>query len=111
MIESLNHANIVGNHDDCGLISLGGLLQQFHDFFATYGVQRCGGFVCELVPFCPGQAVAPDLALGALFGLRGFCSMYIGARLQKFIKANIIRIGLGIIIAGLAVRYITGFFL
>jgi hypothetical protein len=31
--------------------------------------------------------------------------------LQKFIKANIIRIGLGIVIAGLALRYVVGFFL
>jgi uncharacterized membrane protein YfcA len=37
--------------------------------------------------------------------------MYLGARMQKFIKANIIRIGLGIIIAALALRYIVGFFL
>jgi len=55
--------------------------------------------------------VAPDLALGALFGVGGFCGMYIGARMQKFIKANIIRIGLGIVISGLALRYIAGFFL
>jgi hypothetical protein len=69
------------------------------------------GIYYFLVPFFPGQAVAPDLALGALFGLGGFCGMYIGARLQKFIKANIIRIGLGIVISGLALRYIAGFFL
>jgi hypothetical protein len=31
--------------------------------------------------------------------------------MQKFIKATNIRIGLGIIITGLAVRYIIGFFL
>ncbi len=63
-----------------------------------------------LVPFCPGQAVAPDLALGVLFGLGGFCGMYLGARLQKFIRANFIRIGLGFVISGLALRYIVGFF-
>jgi uncharacterized membrane protein YfcA len=64
-----------------------------------------------LVPLYPSQAIAPDLALGALFGFGGFCGMYFGARLQKFIKANIIRIGLGLIISGLALRYIIGFFL
>jgi uncharacterized membrane protein YfcA len=36
--------------------------------------------------------------------------MYIGARLQKFVPGTIIRIGLGIIISGLALRYIVGFF-
>jgi uncharacterized membrane protein YfcA len=69
------------------------------------------GIYYSLVPFYPGQAVAPDLALGVLFGIGGFCGMYIGARMQKFIKANIIRIGLGIIISGLALQYIIGFFL
>jgi uncharacterized membrane protein YfcA len=64
-----------------------------------------------LVPFCPRQAVAPDLALGVLFGLGGFCGMYIGARFQKFVSAIYIRIGLGIIITGLALTYILGFFL
>ena len=64
-----------------------------------------------LAPFFPGQAVAPDLALGVLFGLGGFCGMYLGARLQKYISGIVIRIGLGIIISSLALRYIVGFFL
>jgi uncharacterized protein len=63
-----------------------------------------------LVPFFPGQAVAPDLALGALFGIGGFCGMYVGARMQKFVKANFIRIGLGLVISGLALKYVVGFF-
>ena len=63
-----------------------------------------------LVPFFPGQLVAPDLALGALFGLGGFGGMYLGARLQRFIRATFIRIGLGLVISGLALRYIVGFF-
>lgn len=64
-----------------------------------------------LAPFCPGQVVAPDLLLGALFGVGGFCGMYLGARLQKFIPGTIIRIGLGVVITGLALRYILGYFL
>ncbi|MEJ5329416.1 MAG: sulfite exporter TauE/SafE family protein [Desulfobaccales bacterium] len=64
-----------------------------------------------LAPYFPGQAVAPDLLLGALFGLGGFLGMYIGARLQKFLPGTTIRIGLGIIIVGLALRYIVGFWL
>ena len=56
------------------------------------------------------MGITPDLALGALFGLGGFAGMYIGARLQKFFSAVLIRIGLGIIIAALALRYIVGFF-
>lgn len=63
-----------------------------------------------LAPFCPGQAVAPDLALGALFGLGGFVGIYLGARLQKFISGKLIRIGLGVVISALALQYIVGFF-
>jgi len=54
--------------------------------------------------------IHPDLLLGALFGVGGFGGMYIGARLQKFISGQVIRIGLGLVISGLALRYIVGFF-
>jgi uncharacterized protein len=53
--------------------------------------------------------IAPDWRLGVLFGLGGFCGMYIGARLQKYISGKAIRIGLGIVICGLALRYMLGF--
>jgi uncharacterized membrane protein YfcA len=69
------------------------------------------GIYFGLAPFWPGQAVAPDLALGALFGIGGFLGMYLGARLQKFFSGTVIRIGLGLIISALALRYIVGFFL
>lgn len=54
--------------------------------------------------------VAPDWALGALFGLGGFLGVYLGARLQKFLPGKIIRLGLGLLISGLALKYIVGFF-
>ena len=57
------------------------------------------------------MGIPPDLALGVLFGLGGFMGMYIGARLQKYISGQVIRIGLGIIISSLALRYIIGFFI
>lgn len=53
----------------------------------------------------------PDWALGALFGLGGFLGMYLGARLQRHFSGRIIRIGLGIIITGLALQYLVGYFL
>jgi hypothetical protein len=56
------------------------------------------------------MGITPDLRLGVLFGLGGFAGMYIGARLQKYFSAVLIRIGLGIIISALALRYIIGFF-
>jgi uncharacterized membrane protein YfcA len=60
-----------------------------------------------LAPFYPDLGIAPDLALGALFGVGGFLEIYAGARLQKFILGNAIRIGLGLIVSGLAIRYIV----
>ncbi|MBM4296081.1 MAG: sulfite exporter TauE/SafE family protein [Deltaproteobacteria bacterium] len=57
------------------------------------------------------MGIIPDLALGALFGVGGFLGMYVGARLQKFFSAIVIRIGLGVIISGLALRYIVGYFM
>ncbi len=56
------------------------------------------------------MGIPPDLALGALFGIGGFAGMYIGARLQKYFSGTVIRIGLGVIISVLALRYIAGFF-
>jgi uncharacterized membrane protein YfcA len=57
------------------------------------------------------MSIGPDWALGVLFGLGGFCGMYLGARLQKLFSGQVIRIGLGIVISGLALRYIVGFIL
>jgi len=55
--------------------------------------------------------IAPDLALGALFGVGGFIGMYLGARLQKYVSGQVIRIGLGIVISSLALRYLIGYFI
>jgi hypothetical protein len=67
-------------------------------------------FYSMIAPFYPHVGVAPDWALGALFGIGGFCGMYFGARLQKFFSGKVIRIGLGVVISFLALRYIVGFF-
>jgi uncharacterized membrane protein YfcA len=79
---------------------------------ATFLTSVAGvGFYSMIAPFYPNIGpVAPDWALGALFGIGGFCGMYFGARLQKFFSGKVIRIGLGVVISGLALRYIIGFF-
>jgi uncharacterized protein len=64
-----------------------------------------------LASFYPQQSVAPDWALGVLFGMGGFLGIYTGARLQRFFSGSLIRLGLGLVITGLALRYIVGFFL
>ena len=55
--------------------------------------------------------VAPDLLLGVLFGAGGFLGMYLGARLQRYFSGKVIRTGLGLIVSGLALYYILGYFL
>jgi uncharacterized membrane protein YfcA len=62
-------------------------------------------------PFVSEPGGSPGPGLGALFGFGGFCGVYMGPRMQKFIKASIIRICLGVIISGLPLRHILGFFL
>jgi uncharacterized protein len=55
-------------------------------------------------------AVAPDWALGALFGIGGFAGMYLGARCQKHVPAKWIKGLLAVILFSTALTYIVGFF-
>ncbi len=48
-------------------------------------------FYQAIAPFYPGMTVAPDWALGFLFGIGGFAGMYCGARAQKFVPAKRIK--------------------
>lgn len=57
-----------------------------------------------------GLAIAPDWVLGALFGVGGFLGMYLGARVQKYVPANAIKLVLALILLFLALRYIVGIF-
>ncbi|SPE40432.1 conserved membrane hypothetical protein (dsrJOP associated) [Candidatus Sulfopaludibacter sp. SbA3] len=55
-------------------------------------------------------AVRPDWALGLLFGVGGLAGSYCGARLQMYMPERSIRLLLGLLVTGLALRYITQFF-
>lgn len=57
-----------------------------------------------------GLAIAPDWALGALFGVGGFLGMYLGARVQKYVPAKAIKLVLALILLLLALKYIAGIF-
>jgi uncharacterized membrane protein YfcA len=59
----------------------------------------------------PGQSVRPDWLLGFLFGIGGFVGMYLGASCQKYVPGSIIRPGLAILIAGVGLRYVVGYFI
>ena len=55
-------------------------------------------------------SVAPDFKLGFILGLGGMCGMYLGARLQKYVSAKVIKIILAVIINFIAIRYIIEYF-
>ncbi|MDF1592645.1 MAG: sulfite exporter TauE/SafE family protein [Desulfobacterales bacterium] len=63
-----------------------------------------------MAPLYPGMAIAPDWALGFLFGIGGFAGMYCGARLQKFVPAGIIKWILACCILFPAIKYLVEFF-
>jgi uncharacterized protein len=68
-------------------------------------------FYQAMAPFYPTLNVAPDYALGILFGIGGAVGMYCGARMQKFIPARIIKYILAGCILFIAVKYTAEFFL
>ncbi len=59
-----------------------------------------------LSPYYPNLTIAPDWLLGFLFGIGGLVGMYIGASIQKYIPAKIIKWILGFCILFLAINYI-----
>lgn len=59
----------------------------------------------------PGQTVRPDWLLGFLFGIGGFVGMYLGASCQKYVPGSVIRPVLAILIVGVGLRYVVGYFL
>lgn len=66
-------------------------------------------FYQAIAPFYPHLSVAPDFALGALFGLGGMAGMYLGARLQKFVPARAIKWMLAGVIVFTAAKYVADF--
>ncbi|MGQ9513113.1 MAG: sulfite exporter TauE/SafE family protein [Thermodesulfitimonas sp.] len=67
--------------------------------------------VLALTPMVGQAAVAPDWALGALFGVGGLLGTYVGARVQKFLPDRLIRGILGALVTYLALRYVIEFLL
>lgn len=56
-------------------------------------------------------SVAPDWALGALFGVGGLLGTYCGAYIQKYLKENIVKAIMASLILFLALQYIIQFFI
>lgn len=56
-----------------------------------------------------GLVIRPDWYLGGLFGIGGFAGIYIGARIQRFMPARIIKAILAVIIFSVVVKYVWEF--
>ncbi|WP_028588462.1 sulfite exporter TauE/SafE family protein [Desulfocurvus vexinensis] len=67
-------------------------------------------FYQGLAPFFPHMSVAPDWALGLLFGIGGTAGMYLGARCQKYMPARAIKTMLAGVIVFTALKYVMEFF-
>jgi uncharacterized membrane protein YfcA len=67
-------------------------------------------FYSAIAPLYPEMSVAPDWLLGGLFGSGGLAGIYLGARVQKFVPANLIKWMLAAIIMFTAGKYFTNFF-
>jgi uncharacterized membrane protein YfcA len=79
--------------------------------FSTFASSIAGVAVYSMARLGPGEATAPDWALGLLFGVGGLAGVYLGARCQKYIPQKPIRLMLGILIISAALKYIVGFIL
>jgi len=64
----------------------------------------------DFTQFSGQTTVAPDWALGALFGIGGLFGTYVGASIQKFLPERLIRRVLGVSITFIAIQYIVQFF-
>jgi len=75
----------------------------------TFLTSIAGVFFYSVIPSKAGISTLPDWPLGILFGLGGLLGMYCGARVQRFIPQKLIKIMLGIMLAFLAISYISAF--
>ena len=89
--------------------------------YAIAGSTLVGTFVTSIfgvlfyqliAPFYETSAmtVSPDWALGALFGFGGLFGIYLGAKVQRFVKVKWLKLLLGLIILFVAIGYIIGYF-
>ena len=67
-------------------------------------------FYQAIAPFYPELAVAPDWMLGILMGAGGMFGMYAGARMQKFVPAEIIKWVLALTLIFSGGGYMLSFF-
>ena len=76
----------------------------------TFMTSVAGALFFSILPATHGASPMPDWPLGVLFGIGGFVGMYLGAKTQKYMPQNFIKLMVGIAMLFLAVKYILQFF-
>ncbi|NQS97143.1 MAG: sulfite exporter TauE/SafE family protein [candidate division Zixibacteria bacterium] len=68
-------------------------------------------FYTAIAPFYAdtGLTIQPDWLLGAMFGIGGAAGIYIGARVQRFVPARVIKSVLAVCIMIVVVKYVSEF--
>jgi uncharacterized membrane protein YfcA len=77
---------------------------------ATFVTSLFGVAIYSFLPAPTGVVAQPDWALGLLFGAGGAVGMYFGARMQKHVPQRALKLGLALVMAGLAAAYSIQFF-
>jgi len=72
----------------------------------TFATSVVGVLVYSVLPLPGGGHASPDWALGTLFGLGGLAGMYCGAAAQRHIPQRVLKLGLGLLLAGLGLSYL-----
>lgn len=78
--------------------------------FGTFVTSVVGVALYQFLPSPSGLSSLPDWPLGLLFGLGGIGGMYLGARTQKHVPQRALKIGLLLVLAGLACGYVWQYF-
>jgi uncharacterized protein len=78
--------------------------------FGTFVTSVVGVAIYQFLPAPAGMTVQPDWSLGILFGLGGMAGMYLGARTQRRVSQRALKIGLALVLTGLAGGYVLQYF-
>ena len=76
----------------------------------TLATSAIGVMVYSILPLPGGGHAAPDWLLGSLFGMGGLPGMYLGAAVQKHVPQNMLKLGLGLLLAGVGGSYLLPVF-
>jgi len=76
----------------------------------TFITSIAGVITYQVLSFVyPGLSVAPDWYLGILFGIGGLFGMYLGAKCQKYVPVNVIKLILCVCVLFVAGKYLYDF--